>query len=64
MLKVLDKGRLIYKLPTLSLIQDRAKNEIAVLPLSFRSLTGSEKPPVKLSEELENLANSLWDDPV
>jgi len=64
MLKVLDKGRLVYKLPTVSLIQDRAKKEVAALPLSFRSLTGSEKPPVKLSEELENLANSLWDDPV
>ena len=64
MLKVLDKGRLIYKLPTISLIQDRAKNEVAALPLSFRSLTGSEKPPVKLSKELDNLTNSLWDDPV
>lgn len=62
--KVIEQGKLIYELPTLQEIQNRAKKEVAALPLRYKSLTGSVKPPVKLSEELERLTNSLWSDHV
>jgi nicotinate phosphoribosyltransferase len=58
--KVLRKGRLASKIPTINNIQERAKQQIAALPPKYKVLTGSEKPPVKLSRKLEQLANSLW----
>ena len=64
MIKVFDKGKIIYRQPALTEIQNRATEQVTALPGTFRNLNSSEKPPVKLSKELEKLTNSLWRDPV
>jgi nicotinate phosphoribosyltransferase len=58
--KVMDKGQLVYSLPKLNVIQERAKEQLKTLPAKFKELTGSEGAPVKLSRRLEELTNSLW----
>lgn len=64
MIRVFDKGKIIYRLPALTEIQNRATEQVTALPGTFRNLNSSEKPPVKLSKELEKLTRSLWRDPV
>lgn len=64
MIRVFDKGKIIYRLPALTEIQNRATEQVTALPGTFRNLKSSEKPPVKLSKELEKLTRSLWRDPV
>jgi len=58
-MKVMEKGKTVYQLPSLSEIQDRARKEVASLPSTFRTLTTTQKPPVALSAQLEKLTNSL-----
>jgi nicotinate phosphoribosyltransferase len=58
--KVFDRGKLVYQLPEIDVIQDKGKRELATLPAKYRNLTTSEKPPVALSPTLKQLADSLW----
>jgi hypothetical protein len=58
--KVFDKGRLVYDLPGIDLIQSRTEREMATLPAGYKTLTATERAPVKLSSRLDELANSLW----
>ncbi len=60
LVKVFDKGELIYDLPTIDLIQASAKREIKALPSRFKTLTTSEQAPVRLSPRLDRLASSIW----
>jgi len=60
LIKVIEQGRLVYDLPSIDQIQDRAKKEIAGLPAKCKTLTGSVDPPVRLSPKLEQLSNTLW----
>jgi hypothetical protein len=55
----MEKGKLVYRLPSIKEIQDRAKKEVASLPSVFRTLTTTQKPPVALSTELKKLTNSV-----
>jgi nicotinate phosphoribosyltransferase len=57
--KAMESGKLVYRLPSLSEIQDRARKEVASLPSAFRTLTTTQKPPVVLSSQLAKLTNSL-----
>jgi len=61
--KVLDHGKLVHNLPTLSVIRERAMKDVARLPASYKALKGSEEPPTKLSRKLEELSESLWGNP-
>jgi nicotinate phosphoribosyltransferase len=58
--KIFNKGKLVYELPSIQVIQDRGRREVATLPEKYRSLTNSEKPPVVLSPTLKQLADSVW----
>lgn len=58
--KVFDKGKLFCDLPSIDAIRDKTRKEVATLPTKYKSLTASEKPPVRLSPKLEQLTNSLW----
>jgi len=58
--QVLEKGKLVYEMPQIDAIRERAKKEVGALAEKYRTLTGSEKPPVKLSAKLDQLSNSVW----
>lgn len=58
--KVFNNGKLVYDLPSINAIQDRAKRELLRLSAKYKNLTTSERPPVRLSPKLDRLANSLW----
>lgn len=60
LLKVFDRGKLVYKFPRIDAVRERAGKETARLPAKYKSLTGSANPPVKLSSKLEQLSRSLW----
>jgi nicotinate phosphoribosyltransferase len=60
LVKVFDKGKLVYDLPRIDLIQSRARTEIATLPARYKTLAAAEGAPVRLSSRLDQLANSLW----
>ena len=60
LIQVLDRGKLVYEMPKIGAIRERAKKEVAALPERYRTLTGSVKPPVVLSAKLERLTNSVW----
>jgi len=61
--KVVDHGKLVHNLPTLSVIRERAMKDVARLPARYKVLKGSEEPPTKLSRKLEELSESLWGNP-
>jgi nicotinate phosphoribosyltransferase len=58
--KVLENGRLVYSLPKIDEIQEKARRGVASLPAKYKKLTGSETPPVRLSQRLSDLTDSLW----
>lgn len=58
--EVFNKGKLVYDMPQIDAIRETARKQVASLPGKYRTLTGSEKPPVKLSAKLDQLTNSLW----
>ncbi len=58
--KILDGGKLIYTLPSIDKIRAKAIAEVGWLPAKYKVLKGSEQPPVKLSQKLEQLSQSLW----
>jgi nicotinate phosphoribosyltransferase len=60
--KIFRHGRLVYRLPQIDEIRQRATDEVSCLPLKFRDLRASEPAPVKLSRNLESLSVSLWND--
>lgn len=61
--KVVDHGKLVHNLPTLSVIREGTMKDVARLPASYKVLKGSEEPPTKLSRKLEELSESLWGNP-
>ncbi len=60
LVKVFDRGRLVYELPSIGEIQERAKRELVALSPRYKSLIGSVDPPVRLSTRLKQLSQSLW----
>lgn len=58
--KIIDGGRFTHSLPSLDKIRARALKNISRLPSKYKQLTGSVQPPVTLSDELERLSQSLW----
>jgi len=60
LIQILDHGRTIREQPKIGEIQGRAAKQVASLPSRYRELEHSERPPVKLSPKLQQLANSMW----
>lgn len=60
MVKVMSHGRLVRAHPSLNKIQDTAVKDVGRLPARFKGLGSSEQPPVRLSQRLRELSESLW----
>ncbi|WP_455284248.1 nicotinate phosphoribosyltransferase [[Eubacterium] cellulosolvens] len=58
--KVIDKGRLLYNVPSLAHTRDYRKRQVETLPREFKELTSVAEPPVRLSPKLSALCERLY----
>jgi nicotinate phosphoribosyltransferase len=58
--KVVDRGRLTYKLPSLMETRDYRRRQTETLPSEFKALTIVAEPPVRLSPRLSALCEKLY----
>ena len=63
LIRVIHHGKLIYKFPRIDRIRERTIKELARLPVKYKDLRTSAEAPVKLSQRLEKLSESLWTNP-
>jgi nicotinate phosphoribosyltransferase len=59
LVKVMEKGKLIYNLPSLEEIRAAAAENLSKLPEDYKALTGAPVYPVELSKNLQNLIKTL-----
>ena len=59
LVKVMDKGKLIYDLPSLEQIRANARENLSKLPDQCKALTNAQEYPVELSLKLQNLIRTL-----
>jgi len=59
LVKVMEKGRIVYDLPSLEEIRKRALNNLLMLPERYKRLKGAAKYPVELSPKLKKLIRDL-----
>jgi len=59
LIKVLEKGKLIYDLPSLEDIRKRASKNVSRLPEKYKKLKGAPRYPVELSLGLRRLMGEL-----
>ena len=59
LIKVMEKGKLTYKLPTLEQIRSYAAENMAKLPQKYKALTNAPAYPVEVSQKLRNLTATL-----
>jgi nicotinate phosphoribosyltransferase len=59
LVKVMDKGKLIYNLPSLDEIRATASENLSKLPEDYKVLTGAPVYQVELSRNLQNLIKTL-----
>jgi len=59
LVKVIEKGILTYKLPSLAQIRETAAENLAKLPNKYKALTNASVYPVELSDKLLNLIEAL-----
>jgi nicotinate phosphoribosyltransferase len=59
LVKVMEKGEIIYDLPSLDEIRAAAAENLSKLPAKYKELTGAPAYPVKLSQDLEQLIKNL-----
>lgn len=59
LVKVMDKGKLIYDLPSLEQIRANARENLSKLPDQYKALTDAQEYPVELSLKLQNLIRTL-----
>ena len=59
LVKVMENGKLIYKLPSLDIIRANAAENLSKLPEEYKALTGASVYPVELSRNLLNLVKTL-----
>ncbi|MCW4004052.1 MAG: nicotinate phosphoribosyltransferase [Candidatus Bathyarchaeota archaeon] len=59
LIKVMEKGKLTYKLPSLTQIRETAAKNLAKLPKKYKTLTNASIYPVELSVKLQNLIETL-----
>ena len=63
LVEVLRHGKLVYAIPKLEKVREHALGNISKLPEKFRKLNASQPSPVRLSEKLRRLSESLWKSP-
>ncbi|MDR0492835.1 MAG: nicotinate phosphoribosyltransferase [Nitrososphaerota archaeon] len=59
LVKVMDKGKLTYSLPSLNEIRSFATKNLAQLPQKYKTLVNTPSYPVELSVQLQNLMKML-----
>jgi nicotinate phosphoribosyltransferase len=59
LVKVMEKGKTVYDLPSLSKIRITAAANLAKLPEKYKALTSASEYPVELSRDLETLLRKL-----
>jgi len=59
LVKVMEKGEIIYDLPSLDEIRATAAESLSKLPGKYKKLTGAPAYPVELSQNLETLIRKL-----
>jgi nicotinate phosphoribosyltransferase len=57
--KVMENGKIIHELPSLSAIRTTAQENLKHLPEKYRELTNASKYPVELSQALDDLIKKL-----
>jgi len=60
LVKVIEKGRLVYEIPSLAEAREYAKKQVETLPHEFKDLVGITEPPVRLSPKLSALCERLY----
>ena len=58
LVKVMENGKLIYKLPSLDEIRNNASENLSKLPDEFKALTNAPVYTVELSQKLQNLVET------
>jgi nicotinate phosphoribosyltransferase len=58
--KVIEKGRLLYKVPSLVETREYRRRQTESLPSEFKELTSVAEPPVRLSPKLSALCERLY----
>ena len=59
LIKVMEKGKIIYKLPSLNEIRANTEKNLAKLPDGYKALTDAPIYPVEISKKLQNLIKTL-----
>ena len=59
LIKVMEKGRITYELPSLNEVRSAAKKNLSKLPEKYKKLTDPPAYPVEMSETLEDLTKTL-----
>jgi len=59
LIPIMEKGKLIYKLPNLNEIQKFYLENIKILPGEYKKLEENQIFKLKISEKLKELTNSL-----
>jgi nicotinate phosphoribosyltransferase len=59
LVKVMEKGKIVYDLPSLEKIRKRALESLSKLPEKYKKLKGAPRYPVELSLELKKLMKKL-----
>ena len=57
--KVMEKGKIVYDLPSLAEIRKKALENFAKIPLKYKKLEGAPRYPVHLSPGLKRLMKDL-----
>ncbi len=60
LLKIMDKGRLVYDVPPLVETRQYKRKQMESLPEDFKELTSVVEPPVRLSPKLSALCEKLY----
>ena len=60
LVKVIEKGGLVYEIPSLADAREYAKKQVETLPHEFKDLVGITEPPVRLSPKLSALCERLY----
>jgi len=59
LVKVIEKGEIVYHLPTLEAIRKRALENLSKLPEKYKRLRKAPRYPVELSQALKRMVNEL-----
>ena len=60
--KVVEKGRIIYKIPTLNVSRERTKENLSHLPAKYKGVKSLARYPVEISPRLKKITAELTKD--